>query len=94
MVVLQIHVTRFAIRKAKREPIVAGDGDRVFAFAPSLQRMKISARQVHVFENCGAVQEVQPDLKPLRHIRRNAFRLACLEKPFDSVMAKAFDHEL
>ena len=29
MVVLQIHVVRLAILKAKREPIIAGDGDRV-----------------------------------------------------------------
>jgi len=41
-----------------------------------------------------AVQEVQPDSKPFRHIRRNASRLACLKKRFEGAMAKAFDHQL
>ena len=94
MVVLRIHVVRLAILKAKREPIIAGDGDRVFAFALPLQRMELPTGKIHIFEKRGAVQEVQADSKPLRHIRWNAFRLTCLKKLFERAMAKAFDHEL
>jgi hypothetical protein len=91
VIVDQIHIPRLAIFHSEDDPPIGSNGDRPKALEIALERMKVKARNVHVFRDTGPIETLEntPDLLDVSGIQQAAVVL--LEKFPQPLVAEARD---